>query len=83
MSVFLRDARLIGLTQCPIKVDFISELPVMDPDTGGVSKVVKEVFSKGTEVEIKCTRSLGGPKKHVTYAPAVIKLSSRDEVEQR
>jgi hypothetical protein len=82
IDVFLKGAKLIEPTWYPIKVDFIDKLSAMDPETGGISEAAKEAFSKENDVEVKYMRWLGRPKEHATYASAVVKLSSKDQVER-
>ena len=80
--MFLKGARLIESTWYPIKVDFVMKREATDPETGAISQETREAFSEENAVEVKLMRWLGRPKEHTSYASAVAKLATKEQVEK-
>jgi len=82
LPMFLKGARLIESTWHPIKVDFILKREATDHQTGAISQETREAFAEENEVEVKLMRWLGRPKEYASYASAVAKLATKEQVEK-
>lgn len=82
IDMFLKGARLIESTWYPIKVNFVMKREATDPETGAISQETREAFSEENTVEVKLIRWLGRPKEHTSYASAVAKLATKEQVEK-
>jgi hypothetical protein len=82
LPMFLKGARLIESTWYPIKVDFIPKIEATDHQTGAISQETREAFAEENEVAVKLMRWLGRPKEHTSYASAVAKLATKEQVEK-
>jgi hypothetical protein len=82
IDMFLKGAKLIEATWYPIKVDFIPKREATDYETGAISQETREAFAEENEVEVKLMRWLGRPKEYASYASAVVKLATKEQVEK-
>ena len=82
IPMFLEGARLIESTWYPIKVDFIPKIEATDHQTGAISQETRDAFADENEVEVKMMRWLGRPKEYTSYASAVAKLATKEQVEK-
>jgi hypothetical protein len=82
IDMFLKGAKLIETTWYPIKVDSIPKMEATDYQTGAISQETREAFAEENEVEVKLMRWLGRPKGYASFASAVAKLATKEQVEK-
>jgi hypothetical protein len=82
VPMFLKGARLIETTWYPVKVDFIPKVEATDKQTGAISHETRKAFAEENGVDVKLMRWLGRPREHASYASALVKLATKEQVEK-